>query len=174
MEKLHCHFSCESNTDTRPTQNVAILTNINGSLQQLNSAWGIKPQWASRLIINAQGETVATKKTFKQSFQSRRCLVPCSSWYEWTDTGHKTKQKYEFTSADGQPLLMAGIWFETETIPQLVTLTTHPNPLCAKYHKRMPVLIRPEAVDYWFNSSVELLAPLLEPVETGAVAVHSC
>jgi len=164
LDNWDISFSCESNSDLRPTQTIATLSNINGSLKQLNTTWGIKPAWSKKLLINAQGETAATKKTFKESFNLRRCLVPFSGWYEWHTEGN-SKQKYAFSQLGKQPLLMAGIWFETDDVPQIVTLTTRPNERCAAIHKRMPVLIKPEDVDYWFNSSAENLQPLIEPID---------
>ena len=69
---------------------------------------------------------------------------------------------------------MAGIWFETESEPQVVTFTTHPNDRCAKYHHRMHVIILPEDVDYWFHSTVDKLPPLIEPVESERISVVRC
>jgi len=129
----------------------------------LNVQWGIKPNWARKLLINAQSETVAQKKTFKRAFKERRCLIPCSGWYEWK------KQKYLFTDPTESPLLMAGMVFESEGFPQLVTLTTKPNKKCAEIHQRMPVLIKPEDVNYWFNSMPEELTPIMQAVASDSV-----
>lgn len=171
LERFEVSFNCETNSDLRPTQTVAALTNSNDSLSQINTSWGIKPGWSKKLIINAQGETAASKKTFKESFNSRRCLIPCSGWYEWRDEGGKRKQKYLFNQTDNKPFLMAGIWFETEGMPEIVTLTTYPNSSCAEIHKRMPVLIEPENVNFWFNSSVENLRVLIEPIASEQVLI---
>jgi putative SOS response-associated peptidase YedK len=157
-------YSCDSNLDLRPTQNIAALTYNNGRLSQLNTTWGIKPSWSKRLLINAQAETASTKVTFKDSFAIRRCIIPFSAWYEWKKQG-VTKQKYAFTSVDKQPLLMAGIWFEAEDVPQIVTLTNRPTVQCATIHKRMPLLIKSSEVEFWFNSTTKSLLPLIEPNE---------
>jgi len=134
---LDIPFSTTSNDDLRPTQEVATIATLNGDIQQLDTTWGIKPSWSKKLLINAQGESVSIKKTFQDSFKTRRCLVPCTGWYEWRDEGDSTKQKYLFTQANGDPLLMAGIWYDNSEISQLVTLTTEPNDKCAKIHKRI-------------------------------------
>ena len=129
-------FSCESNKDLRPTQQVSTLIKVNDNLSQLNTQWGIKP-----------------------------------SWYEWRNEGGKRKLKYVFHASSNQVLLMAGIWYETESVPQLVTLTTRPNSRCGECHKRMPVLIDANNMGYWFNSDVEQLQPLLEPIASDLVTV---
>lgn len=165
-ERLGMRFEVPANADVRPTQVVATLADIAGRLTQLDTHWGIKPHWAVRPLINAQVETAAGKKTFAKAFAERRCLIPCTGWYEWQDDGGAAKQKYLFTHATGEPLFMAGIWFhapQDEPVPAMVILTIHPNPLCSQYHDRMPLLIHPDDMDYWLHSPASQLTPLLRP-----------
>jgi putative SOS response-associated peptidase YedK len=158
---LGIDFYTKTNHDLRPTQEVAVVAAVDGMMQPLHTTWGIKPGWSKKLIINAQSETVAEKKTFKKAFQQHRCLVPCSGWYEWRDEGGKRKQKYLFEPANDSPLFMAGIWYSGENSHELVTLTVKPNEQCAEYHHRMPLLIAPEELTYWLNSTVEEVQALL-------------
>ncbi len=174
LDNYDVTFNCETNHDLRPTQTVSTIIKVDNKLSQLNTTWGIKPSWSKKLLINAQGETAATKKTFKEAFAHRRCLIPCSAWYEWRSEGDNSKQKYVFNEIDKTPLLMAGIWFESDGVPQLVTLTTHPNEQCGKIHKRMPVLIDRDNVDYWFNSEPSQLQTLIEPIASGSITVTVC
>mgnify|MGYP001942306167 CR=1 FL=1 len=126
--------------------------------------WGIQPDWSKRLLINAQSETVIAKPTFKNAIKTHRCLIPCTGWYEWRTENGK-KKKYLFSNSNDEPFLMAGIWYQSKNeSPKLVTLTTTPNNKCAQYHKRMPVMVLPENVDYWFQSSVEQLTPVFESI----------
>lgn len=168
MDQFDVSFQCQTNLDIRPTQTIATLRNTGHKLEQFNVQWGIQPSWAKKLIINAQSETVAEKKTFKGAFAERRCLIPCSGWYEWKN------QKYLFTQADKSPLLMAGIWYETDDQPQLVTLTTKPNQKCAEIHQRMPVLIQLEDVDYWFHSAPEQLTPIIQALNSEKISLNQC
>ena len=165
-------FMTESNSDLRPTQEIATIARISESIQQINTTWGIKPSWSKKPIINAQSETVATKKTFKIPFANNRCIIPCTGWYEWRDEGGARKQKYSFTHADGLPFLMAGIWFENEGKPQLVTLTTNPNEKCSEIHNRMPALIMPEDAECWLSSEIETIQPLLLAVENELIHIE--
>ena len=96
-------FQINSNADLCPSQEVATMVWANNGLQQRNSTWAIQPSWSKKLIINAQSETVHSKKTFKAAFTQQRCLIPCNGWYEWRDEGGARKQKYYFTHADGLP-----------------------------------------------------------------------
>ncbi len=169
-ELFNTHFKAETNDNFSPSQVVSTITTSEEGYQQINATWGIKPNWSNKLIINAQSETVATKPTFKQAFQRQRCLVPCNGWFEWrTEEGRKVK--YFFEHADRMPLYMAGILFKHE-VTELVTLTTIPNPKCAQYHKRMPVLILPKDKDKWFSSSIEPLEELMTHVNEKIIDIQ--
>lgn len=170
-ELFNTHYRVETNTNLSPSQSVATIVNSGSSYQQTNALWGIKPQWSKKLIINAQAETVATKPTFKQAFQSQRCLVPCNGWFEWrTEDGKKVK--YLFEHANKMPLYMAGILFQHE-YTELVTLTTQPNDKCGRYHKRMPALILARDKEQWFNASSQALEVLMQPIEDRVIRVQS-
>ena len=171
FDSLRIAFKSLLNEDLRPSQAVATITSIDNRLQQHNMTWGIKPAWSKKLLINAQSETVAMKQTFKNAFAMRRCLVPCDGWYEWRDEGGKRKKKYLFSHASGEQLYMAGIWYEPDN--QLVTLTTHPNDKCAEFHHRMPVFIESTNFDYWFNSSMHELAPLMSALGSDLILLTS-
>ena len=66
---------------------------------------------------------------------------------------------------------MAGIWYETADQSELVTLTTKPEGKCAEIHKRMPVLIKPEEMPFWFQSRPEELKPLMLPVDEELIQI---
>jgi len=170
-EWLGLEFNTTSNADLRPTQLVSAISKVNGQLEQLDAHWGIQPHWAKKIIINAQAETVAEKHAFKSAIAEQRCLIPCSGWYEWRDEGGARKQRYSFSHADSEPLLMAGIWFSNDN-PQLVTLTKAANEQCAAYHPRMPVLIGRASATDWMNSDVDELESLLLPVENGMIRIE--
>ncbi|HRP26693.1 SOS response-associated peptidase, partial [Thauera sp.] len=54
--------------------------------------WGLVPSWAkdeaiATKLINARGESVAEKPSFRAAFHRRRCLVPANGFYEWQPLG---------------------------------------------------------------------------------------
>lgn len=159
---LGIRFSTTTNTDLRPTQNIDSIVLKDNQVQQCGLSWGIKPEWSQKLLINAQAETVATRKTFSQAFSQRRCLIPCSGWYEWSSTTGKKKQKYLFDSAHEKVLYMGGIYF-TDPQPQVVSLTISANKQCSKYHHRMPLLIEPDDIQRWLYAHERDLGPLMFP-----------
>ncbi len=163
---LGVQFKIRTNTDLRPTQELATIVQNCNRFEQFNACWGIQPSWSKTLIINAKAETVLEKPTFKQAIIARRCLIPVSGWYEWREEGKLKKQKYLFRPANADYLLMAGIYYQGDEnqLPQLVTLTTSPTEQCAPYHSRMPLLVSASDVAYWFQSTSNELPALLHSV----------
>ena len=146
-------WDTKENRDLRPSQLVDALLSVPTGFTRTSLQWGIRPSWSKQLLINAQAETVATKQTFSDSFKFRRCVIPCSGWYEWKifEEGGQ-KQKFRFHAPDESTLFMAGIWFgENATPSQLVTLTTHPTPQCEQIHHRMPLLLQSDQVPSWLT-----------------------
>jgi len=175
-EVLGIKFSTQSNSNVCPSERIATIAlsdnqnncETNNSIAQVSATWGIKPDWAKKLLINAQAETVATKKTFRDAFSNARCVIPMSGWYEWKSDDTGKKQKFLFAQGN-KPLYMAGILFEKpveDTHPglleglanvqtpeardyHLVTLTTNANQQCSAIHHRMPLFIPAESVKPW-------------------------
>ena len=67
-----------------PTQNVAVVRKTSDTPTPLRDLvmlqWGLIPSWAKDAkmgarMINARGETVAEKPSFRAAFKRRRCLV---------------------------------------------------------------------------------------------------
>jgi putative SOS response-associated peptidase YedK len=167
------NFTAPDNDNLSPGQSVSTIIRNDGGFQQLNAGWGIKPSWSKSLLINAQSETVTQKPTFSDAIKTHRCLIPCNGWYEWrTEKGKK--QKYLFSNSNDEPFLMAAVWYQAATgISNLVTLTTTPNEKCGEYHKRMPVLVLPQNVEYWFQSLVEQLSPLFEAIDESIIDIKA-
>lgn len=128
--------------------------------------WGLVPPWADDLkfgfrTINARAETVSTAPAFRSAFQRRRCIVPVSGYYEWKKITEMSKQPFYFTSTDGEPLMLAGLWEswrgKTDDAPAVETftiITTTPNEAAAKVHDRMPVILDATAFSRWLDPGV--------------------
>lgn len=160
-------FMIEHNPDIRPTNRVPVII---AGMQTQHVTWGIQPAWAKKILINAQGETVATKKTFAAAFRDHRCLIPLDCWYEWRDEGGRRKQKYRFQLPDGGPMLMAGIWYPGDE-PAMVSLTTTPNAESAEIHNRMPATIAPEHAGLWIEGEPNDALTLLFPIPNNTLTI---
>ncbi len=76
--------------------------------------WGLVPSWskdpkAGAPLINARGETVATKPSFRTAFKRRRCLIPADGFYEWKRLDPKTKLPHYIRFKKDRPFAFAGL-----------------------------------------------------------------
>ena len=126
--------------------------------------WGFSPSFASTLIINARGETIEKKATFKKSFYNKRCLVPADAFFEWKNTGDG-KVKYKISLKNRPLLSMAGIYdtFKDENgnqIPSFCIVTIAAAEKLEPIHNRMPVILSPEQEKTWLNPHEKNIIPL--------------
>jgi putative SOS response-associated peptidase YedK len=160
-----------------PTQFVGGIRAEDGARLWTLMKWGLIPSWAKdpaigNRLINARGETVHEKPSFRAAFKRRRCLIPVDGFYEWQRTGTrgKDKQPFHIHRVDRQPFAFAGLW-ETWSAPDgsevesCTIITTEPNELLATIHDRMPVILEPEDYDLWLDTEVEAesLRELIRP-----------
>ena len=146
--------------------------------------WGLVPSWAKDTsagsrMINARSESLHEKPTFRSAVKSRRCIVPASGFYEWKPDGSR-KIPYYIRPADGGVLGFAAIWEAWKTpegsfLETFAILTTSANPLIASIHDRMPVILHPDAYDFWLDKAVsdpKQLQPLYLPYPADFLILH--
>jgi putative SOS response-associated peptidase YedK len=162
-----------------PGQPIGVVRMENGERRFALVRWGFVPSWAKEVkpgkpLINARGETVLEKPTFRNAMRRRRCLVPADGYYEWSgEAGRKTP--YFITRKDQDLFAFGGLWehwmgadgSELETAA-LMTIT--PNADVAVIHDRMPVIIAPEDYETWLTGDVEDAAKLIRPAPEGSLA----
>ncbi|KAL7505990.1 hypothetical protein ACHAXN_006410 [Cyclotella atomus] len=99
--------------------------------------WGLPSQ--SKLLFNARSETIYTKPTFQPlTAHDQSCIWAIDGYYEWKD-----KQPYFVCRKDGQPVLLAGLWKDSQRDNErsFTILTMDAFPSMAKLHPRQPVMI---------------------------------
>jgi len=148
--------------------------------------WGLIPMWAkdptigSRLI-NARGETLAEKPSFRGSYRRKRCLILADGFYEWKTFGdRKNKTPYFIHMQDRQPFAMAGLWDSWESpdgssLKTCTIITTTPNELMEKIHDRMPVILHSRDYAKWLDTAPqtpESLQPLIKPFSADAMSAY--
>ncbi len=141
----------EKNPEIRPTNGAPVLFS-DGQLRLVR--WGFQPSFAKQPFINARGETVTEKPTFKEAFRRRRCILPATGFYEWKEVGKPRKEKHLFQTSD--PFLaMAGLWdiflVDGEKRPCFTIITTAATEQMDGIHDRMPVLLNPEDRLHYLN-----------------------
>lgn len=134
-----------------PSQLVAcVRTNLEtADYEFVELKWGLVPSWAKdpsigHKLINARGETVAEKPSFRKAFKHQRCLVLADGFYEWKREG-KTTQPYYFRFKDHRLFAFAGLWERWEkqepAIESCSLITIGPNAVMEPIHHRMPVIL---------------------------------
>jgi putative SOS response-associated peptidase YedK len=159
-----------------PSQAIAVVRHMPGkSYCHLNMLrWGLIPYWAKDMkigykLINARGETLTQKPSFRSAFRKRRCLIVADGFYEWKHSG-KTKQPFYVQLKKGAVFGFAGLWeswksLDGNIVESCTIITTSPNELIREIHDRMPVILHAEQYETWLqNSTPELtLQELLMP-----------
>ena len=131
--------------------------------------WGLIPNWANEIprkfsTYNARLETVAGKPAYRHAWShGQRCLIPILGYYEWRQEG-KLKRPYFIRSANGSPLVMAGLWEpgRGELPSSCTVITTEAAPDVAYIHPRMPLFVGRDGVDDWFAAGLGRARTMLE------------
>jgi putative SOS response-associated peptidase YedK len=85
----------------------------------------------------------------------RRCIVPVTSFCEWTgEVGKKTKVWFGLSEEQHPLFAFAGVWRPGEGGPFYAFLTCAANSVVGEVHpKAMPVMLRPgDDVERWLSS----------------------
>jgi putative SOS response-associated peptidase YedK len=193
--ELHTHpaaialaFGLKSPPALKPRYNIApmqpvpiVRRNSEGERVLAEMRWGLVPRWAKdpsigAKLINARGEGIAEKPSFRMAFERRRCLLPADGFYEWKVV-RGGKQPYLVARKDGAPLGMAGLyerWLapDGEVLDTCTVITTDANDLLRDVHDRMPVIIAPEDYARWLDRSTSAVTDLIAPFPSDALHVH--
>lgn len=164
------------NFNIAPSQSVLAVIN-NGRINKMGYLkWGLIPPWAKDQtigykMINARGETLMDKPSFKNAYRKKRCLIIADSFYEWKQQGEKKKTPMRIKLKSDNLFAMAGLWEQWksptgESVFSCAVITTASNELVSDIHDRMPVILKPEDEKIWLDSSItdpHSLNPLLKP-----------
>ncbi len=134
------------------------------------SIWGLVPDWAKNQesiwnsTLNARGETIFDKASFRKSAETKRCLIPVEGFY---DFHHFRGKNYPFyiTHKQGEVLYFAGLWNDWanketgEIVNTFTIVTTGANTMMAKIHNkpkfsndpRMPVMLTEDIRELWLK-----------------------
>ena len=170
---MNGHF--EANYNVAPSHLCPVIPQMDPDHIQL-FRWGLIPYWARDVkigyrMINARGETLAEKSSFKEPLKRSRCLVLADGFYEWKKEG-KNKQPYRIGLQDASIMSLAGLYDqwrspEGEMIYSFTIITTEPNSLTATIHDRMPVILDSVEAEKWLQADLpqDEALNLLRPYE---------
>jgi putative SOS response-associated peptidase YedK len=176
-------FDLKPSYNIAPSQEIAIVVN-DGRNRLVSCRWGFVPSWSRELrtgypMINARAETVATNKTFREAFESSRCLIAADGFFEWSRQGAEKKPFY-VRLRSGKPMGFAGLYNtwtspEGEQLHTCAIITTDANELIVPLHERMPAITPEEKFALWLDPSVrdkETLLPLLKPFPSELIELY--
>ncbi|MCU6339093.1 SOS response-associated peptidase family protein [Enterobacter quasiroggenkampii] len=140
-----------------PGTRVLLLNEQDDELHLDPVHWGYAPTWWDKpALINARGETAATKPMFKHLWENGRAICFADGWYEWKREGDK-KQPYFIHRKDGQPLFFACIgsapYDRGDENEGFVIVTAAADQGLVDIHDRRPVVLTPEAAMAWMDQT---------------------
>jgi putative SOS response-associated peptidase YedK len=158
------------------------------------ASWGLIPFWVKNnkqqldiwnKTINARGESIFEKPSFRTSAKSKRCIIYIDGFFEHH---HFKGNTYPFfiQRIDEEPIVLAGLWDEWtnresgELVNSFTIVTTKANSLMSKIHNnpklkepRMPLILEEEMADSWLNGSETVIKKMIVPASDGILKAHT-
>ncbi len=154
-----------------------------GERELVNLSWGFvrrDPGKAPRRVVNTRDDQVRTNPFWRDSFKTRRCLVPATSYSE--PQGVKPATWHWFAlNPERNVFAFPGLWRTYRgplkkdgppvELDVYTIMTTEPNALTASInHERMPVLLTSEAdCDTWMHGTPDEAFALCRPYPADAM-----
>ncbi len=165
-----------------PGQPIAIVRVEEGIRRFALVRWSFVPSWVKEIkpgkpLINARGETVMEKPSFRNAMKRRRCLVPADGYYEWSGEEGKPKTPYYVQRMDRALFAFGGIWehwmgADGSEIETACLMTIAPNRELSDIHDRMPVVIAREDHEMWLTGDLDDAAKLIRPAPDDAFTLE--
>lgn len=135
-------------------------------------SWGFRREFASkqkgrptirRTIVNSREDKLGGP-VWREAFRERRCLIPATSYFEWTDDGGRAVP-LRFQRPDFRWLWIAGIWEESPIHGRCFSMiTTDPTATIATVHDRMPAVLPEHLLLPYLRGEVDRFGPSEVPL----------
>ncbi len=146
-----------------------------GDLEPAVGRWGLIPwyfkkpakEWKAS-TNNARSEGMAESSSFRDAFKSKRCIIPATSFCEFT--GPKgSMTKHQISRAGGGPLFLAGLWARAD-LPEgpvesytMVMQEAVDGDDMRPFHNRQPVFLTAENVGVWLDPEADTSSVVRSP-----------
>ena len=162
--------------------------------------WGLIPKWVkeprqavdlSNRTLNARGEDMFDKPSFKYAARKSRCLILIDGFFEYHWKGGKS-YPYYIRMKSGDPMLFGGLWetwyYQPENLSRTTCsiITTSANDLMKFIHNkpktsegsRMPLIIPVGLEDEWLNITddpvgIEKLKQMIGPYDDSELEAYT-
>lgn len=162
------------------------------------SLWGLVPGWVKdddqrkqlwNQTLNARGETIFDKPSFRNSARHKRCIVHVEGFYEHHHLGKNT-YPYFIHLKNRPHFALAGLWDRWkdpesgEVLQTFSIVTCEGNDLLRRIHNnpklegpRMPVILTEAEEDLWLApihspADEQAIKALIKPYPPEAMAAH--
>lgn len=142
-----------------PCQQLSILRKVQNQLTLDQAFWSFTPDWMQQLdqapfIIRS--ESLASSPMFKESWQTKRCLIPVTGYYLWLQMKRR-KQAFAIRKEHNRPFFLAGLWTRYAVTPNRYydSFGVISVPACtwlSQLASRVPLVIDPTHLDSWLDS----------------------
>lgn len=106
--------------------------------------------------LNAQSEKIFNHFLYKQSVNTRRCIIPVTGFFEPHEHNGK-KYPFHIKHRDNDVLSLAGLYSIVGNVVTFTILTKEASPLFAKIHnkrKRQPVILPRDFEKDWLSDGL--------------------
>lgn len=141
-----------------PSQQIPVIRQLDQEKYTLNSMrWWLHPAWSATppnqkyAMFNAKIETVLTNRSFRGPILRQRAVIPVAGFIEWRTEG-KLKRPFYIDTANGEPLLFAGIWENWRD--EILSCAIITQPAVERFqdiHDRMPLSLTVEQSKEWLS-----------------------
>jgi len=158
LKELGVDVRIPTRVNIAPTEPVPVVFEEEGVRRLREMRWWLVPSWAPGIdqrysMFNAKAETLATSRAFRGPLRHRRCILPASSFIEWTEAGGH-KQPWLIRPEHGA-IAFAGLWDvwekEGNYLESCTIITTDAAPGIDRLHNRMPVMLRERDFARWLD-----------------------
>ncbi len=161
-------------------------------LEPVIATWGLVPsssidnQSIWNKTLNARGETIFEKASFKGSAELRRCLIFLEGFYEHHHKYGKTFP-YFIKLKDKEIFAVTGLWSEWKNekggmLKTFTIVTTKANYIMSEIHNnpklpepRMPLILPEESQNQWLNNELTKheIEELIKPISSQEMKAHT-
>ena len=148
--------------------------------QVVNMRWGLIPSWSqdksfANKLINARGETLLEKPSFKNLVNAQRCIVTSNGFYEWNS---QTKQPFFIQPINTLLMNFCGLhtfWMDANNQPvnTFTIITTKANQSMSDIHHRMPVILEPGNEQEWLSrkNNFDVIQNFIKPINDSEISI---
>jgi len=158
MRELGVDVRLPTRVNIAPTEAVPVVFEEEGERKLREMRWWLVPSWAPAIdqrysMFNARAETLGSSKAFRGPLRHRRCILPASSFIEWTADG--TRRQPWLIRPEHTAIAFAGLWDvwekEGNCLESCTIVTCAAAPGMDRFHERMPVMLTGADIDRWLN-----------------------